>query len=257
MNTLAKKIRCLREKAGMSQQELAVSLSLQRVSVTQIENGSREISANEIKKLAEIFQVSADLLLGLASEPEITLKVAEIMPEKKAAMRISVPQKNAAKFKEVLLYMLNAIGAKPNIGETALYKLLYFVDFNYYEKYEEQLIGATYIKNHFGPSPVEFKAIVDRMIEKKEVVKVVNKHFGYDQKKYLPLRKPDLGVLNAREKETIDAVICALSDKNAKELSEYSHNDVPWLTAHDGRPINYESVFYRTAPYSVREHEDR
>jgi len=41
------------------------------------------------------------------------------------------------KFKEVLLYILGKVGSKPNIGQTVLYKLLYFIDFNYYEKYEE------------------------------------------------------------------------------------------------------------------------
>jgi hypothetical protein len=41
---------------------------------------------------------------------------------------------------------------------------------------------------------------------------------------------------------------------NAKEISDYSHNDVPWLTTEDGQPIEYESVFYRTRPYSVREY---
>jgi hypothetical protein len=39
---------------------------------------------------------------------------------------------------------------------------------------------------------------------------------------------------------------------NASQISEYSHNDVPWLTAKDGGIIDYESVFYRTPSYSVR-----
>jgi len=67
-------------------------------------------------------------------------------------MRIIISQANVKKFKEVFLYILEKVGARPNIGETALYKLLYFIDFDYYEKFEEQLIGAKYIKNHFGPN---------------------------------------------------------------------------------------------------------
>jgi hypothetical protein len=39
---------------------------------------------------------------------------------------------------------------------------------------------------------------------------------------------------------------------NAAQISEYSHNDVPWLTTADGRVIEYEAVFHRTAPYSAR-----
>jgi hypothetical protein len=77
--------------------------------------------------------------------------------------RISIPQKNLKKFEQVLLYILCKVGSKPNIGETVIYKLLYFIDFNFYEKYEEQLIGATYIKNQYGPTPKEFIKVVDTM----------------------------------------------------------------------------------------------
>jgi len=41
-------------------------------------------------------------------------------------------------------------------------------------------------------------------------------------------------------------------DFNASENSEYSHNDIPWETTEDGDIIQYEAVFYRTLPYSVR-----
>jgi hypothetical protein len=43
---------------------------------------------------------------------------------------------------------------------------------------------------------------------------------------------------------------------NATQISDYSHNDVPWLTTEDGKVIDYESVFYRTAPYSVRDYRE-
>ena len=122
--------------------------------------------------------------------------------------------------------------------------------------YEEQLIGAAYLKNRFGPTPVEFKKIVDRMIEAKEITKVENKHFQYPQKKYLPLRKPDLSKIKANELEVIDTVLARLSDMNATEISNYSHGDVPWLTTEDGKIIEYESVFYRVPPYSVREYDE-
>jgi uncharacterized phage-associated protein len=171
-------------------------------------------------------------------------------------MRIDVPQKNSLKFREVILYILNKIGAKPNIGETVLYKLLYFIDFDYYEKYEVQLIGATYRKNKFGPTPLEFKAIIQQMKKAEDLMIVTGKYFEYPQTKYLPLRSAKLSVLNAQEISLIDQVLERLSDKNASQISEYSHQDVPWLSTLDGQSIPYESVFYRTPAYSVRTDED-
>jgi hypothetical protein len=109
----------------------------------------------------------------------------------KSELRINVPARNLEKFKEVLLYILGKVGSKPNIGETVIYKLLYFIDFDYYEEYEEQLIGATYIKNQHGPTPIEFKKITERMIKDKEIEKVKSTYYTFPQTKYLPLREPN------------------------------------------------------------------
>ena len=155
-----------------------------------------------------------------------------------------------------MLYILNEVGSKPNIGESVLYKLLYFIDFNYYEMYEEQLIGATYIKNNYGPTPKEFIVVVEEMQDLEEIVKVEDKYFQYPQRKYLPLRPPDLSGLRANELKMIDEVLEKLSDMNASQISEYSHKDAPWLTTDDGEIIDYESVFYRTPEYSVRAYSE-
>ena len=252
MKRLGQRIKALRESAGMNQQQLSERLGLPRVSISQIENGERDICADELVGLSGIFSVSVDNLLNLEKEPRVIIEEGKKMTKIKPQMRINVPQKNVDKFKEVLLYILGKVGAKPNIGETVIYKLLYFIDFNFYEKYEEQLIGATYIRNKFGPTPMEFATIVAKMIKDKEVKKVEDKYFQYDQKKYLPLREPNLDKIKASEIKMIDEVLANLSDKTASDISEYSHNDVPWLTTPDGEKIEYESVFYRTAPYSAR-----
>jgi transcriptional regulator with XRE-family HTH domain len=255
---LGTKIKKIREKLGLSQEELGKKLGIGRVAVSQIETGDRKISAEEIADFSKVFNIPTDILLNIKKDIEVVFEKQEMKKkETKQEIRISVPQKNLQKFKEILIYILEKVGSKPNVGETVLYKLLYFMDFNFYEKYEEQLIGATYIKNHHGPTPKEFVKIVEEMIDNEELVKIQNKYFEHLQKKYLPLRKPDLSLLSAREKEAIDDVLNSrLSDMNATQISEYSHGDVPWKATDDGEIIDYESVFYRNAPYSVREYAE-
>jgi transcriptional regulator with XRE-family HTH domain len=254
---LGAKIKKIREKQGLSQEELGKKLGVKRVAISQIETGGRKISAEEITEFAKVCNIPTDILLDVKKDIEIVFEKSMEKTKQKEEIRISVPQKNLKKFKEVLIYILEKVGSKPNVGETVLYKLLYFMDFNFYEKYEEQLIGATYIKNHHGPTPKEFVKIVEEMIDNEELVKVQNKYFEHLQKKYLPLRKPDLSLLSAREKEAIDDVLNSrLSDMNATQISEYSHGDVPWKATDDGEIIDYESVFYRNAPYSVREYAE-
>jgi len=237
---LGNKIKKLRDQIGLSQEDLADRLKINRVVVSQIESGQRRIRAEEIAMLSKIFNITSDVLLNLKKDVAVVFeKKVEASVKKEPEVRINVPQKNLVKFKEVLLYILNRVGSKPNVGESVIYKLFYFIDFDYYEKYEEQLIGATYIKNNYGPTPKEFIKIVNEMERKKELSKVESKYFKYPQTKYLPLREPDLSVLNARELRMIDSVLESFSDKNATDISEYSHNDVPWLTTDDGEVIDY------------------
>jgi len=250
------RIKKLREQLGISQQRLAEPLGVLRPTVSQIENAERKITADELIKLSEIFNISVESLLDLRKEPEVILRESKRRKKQRPQIRINVPQRNIEKFREVFLHILNKVGSKPNIGETVIYKLLYFIDFNFYEKYEAQLIGATYIKNRYGPTPIELKKITDKMIEECEIEKVESKYYEYPQTKYLPLRKANLSALKANEIELVDDVLIRLSDMSAAQISEYSHNDVPWLTTEDGEVIEYESVFYRTPAYSVREYDE-
>lgn len=251
------RIKELREKAGMSQDALARKMKLPRPAISQIESGARKVAADELMSFSKLFHVPVDGLLNPGKEPEVRLQEEKAEKPAKPQMRISVPQKNLRKFKEVLLYILNKVGAKENIGETVIYKLLYFMDFDFYEKYEEQLVGATYIKNKYGPTPVEFVKIVEKMTKDEEIEKVKSAYFKLQQTKYLPRRKPDLTKLQANEIEVIDDVLNRLSEMNASQISAYSHNDVPWMTTADGEAIEYESVFYRTPPYSVRAYAEK
>jgi transcriptional regulator with XRE-family HTH domain len=253
---IGKRIKELREKAGLSQREVAIKIGIKRPTISQIENGERKISAEEILEFSNLFNVTPNNMLELEEELEVVLEKKKDIGEAKPKERINVPQKNLKKFKEVLLYILNKVGSKSNVGETVIYKLLYFIDFNFYEKYEEQLIGATYIKNNYGPTPVEFAKIVEEMKNEGEIEEVESKYFNYPQRKYLPLRKSNLKILKANEKEVIDDVLNNLSDMNASQISEYSHEDVPWLSTDEGEQIEYESVFYRNPPYSVREYSE-
>ena len=172
------------------------------------------------------------------------------------SVSIRVTEKNTDTFKQVLLYVLNKVGGKSNVGETVLHKLLYFIDFDYYERFEENLMGATYIKNYHGPTSVELGEILKEMESDGEIESVQSEYFTYPQKKYLPRKQPDLSKLSARDIEHIDNVLSRLSDKNAKEMENYSHEDIPWKSAQDGKPLSYESVFYRDERYSVRNYDD-
>lgn len=254
---LGKFIKQQRNKGNMTQEYLASKLGVSRPTYMQIERGERELTISEAKKLATIFGISiANFLEGSAPQHKVVIDKKKSVSNKSSELQIRVTEKNLEKFKQVLLYILEKVGNKPNVGETVLHKLLYFIDFDYYEKYEENLMGATYIKNLHGPTSVEFGAIVKDMQEKGELEAVKSNFFKYEQKKYLPHIRANLNVFSAREIELINDVLARLSDKNAKEIENFSHEDIPWKAAEEGKPLSYESVFYRDEKYSVRNYED-
>ena len=172
-------------------------------------------------------------------------------------LQIRTVEKDLAKFKQVVLYVLNKVGEKPNFGETVLHKLLYFIDFDYYEKFEESLMGGTYLKNHYGPTSDDLAPLIKEMREQGEVEAITSQHFGYPQKKYLARTDPDLDILSEREINHIDEVLARLTDKSATELKQLSHEDMPWKSArYHKKPLSYESVFYRDERHSVRDYDD-
>jgi len=230
-------LKALRESHGMSQAYLADKLGMSRPTLIKVEKGERILTKPEEDRARELF--------GLVDEQAI-----------KSDMRINVPQKKLEKFKQVLLYVLEKTAGKPNIGMTALYKLLYFIDFDYYEKYDEQLMGLTYIKNHYGPTPREFVKVVEEMKEEGDLEEVKSAYFTYEQKKFLPRKSSDLASLSGREISMIDNVLSRYGDMTAKQLTDLSHEDTPWIAAEGGKDMEYEHVFYRPDKLSVREYDE-
>jgi transcriptional regulator with XRE-family HTH domain len=255
--TFLKKIRLKKE---INQETVAKKIGVSRTTYIQIEKGVRELRVSEAKKLANYFGIPIeDFLEGRdVKEPEVRfIKGGESKEKEEKSIRISVPQNRVDKFKEVLLYVLESIGARSNVGDAVICKLMYFIDFDYYEKYEEQLMGVTYLKNHHGPTPAGFTKIIKEMQESGDIVCFSKKYFQYNQKKYMPRRSADLSVLSAQEKELIDSEIERFKDFNATQMAEYSHKDIPWITAENLKAIDYESVFYRTPEFSRRQYEDK
>ncbi len=246
----------LRKTKGLSQEYLSKSVKISRPSLAQIELGNRGIDILELQKLSQVLGFSLDDFMSKDFTAVQEISVKEEKKSKKEVERISIPTLQLNKFKNVLLYILERCAGKPNVGETVLYKLLYFSDFNYYELYEEHLTGAKYRKLPYGPVPQKLNTIIKKMMDDGQLQRVKTDYHGYPQTRYLPLEKADLTELRASEKEVIDRVIEQMSDWSASAISNYSHKDMPWVASKEGEEINYELVFYRDAPFSVRNYGD-
>ncbi|MDT2597096.1 helix-turn-helix domain-containing protein [Enterococcus dongliensis] len=63
-NELANRIINLRESKDWTQTELGKKIGLEKSTMNKIENGSRKVTTDELRQLAQVFDVSTDYLLG-------------------------------------------------------------------------------------------------------------------------------------------------------------------------------------------------
>jgi transcriptional regulator with XRE-family HTH domain len=61
---IASRMKVARERSGLSQSQVAKMLDLSRPAISEIEAGRRKVSADELVKLAEIYAVDVDWLVG-------------------------------------------------------------------------------------------------------------------------------------------------------------------------------------------------
>jgi transcriptional regulator with XRE-family HTH domain len=233
-----------REEFEYSQERLAERMSIPRSAISLIESGKREVSSSELALFAKEFDLSIEeLLYKNKCDKEVNLRDKN---EK--------PIFNKEKFKQILLYIIEKCGSKINVGKTVIYKLLYFIDFDYYELNEEYLTGELYRKIEHGPAPCHYEEIEKELLENKKIFKTNVDYHNYKQIKYIPLLKADISLLTANDKEIIDNVIERLSSMNAHQIEDYSHEDIPYEITPDLEIIDYETVFYRKEMHSVREY---
>src|SRR3989339_1117183 len=88
---IASRIKELRERLGLSQEEVAKQVKLSRTAISQIENSERCVSGMELADFSRLFKVSTDYILGLEKELEVILP-KDNKHTSKQSMRISVPQ---------------------------------------------------------------------------------------------------------------------------------------------------------------------
>ncbi len=73
MKTCGERIAGLREKRGLTQEELSGKLDISRASLSHYEKGRREPDLDTLNRIATFFHTSVDYLLGRTEEPQTEL----------------------------------------------------------------------------------------------------------------------------------------------------------------------------------------
>lgn len=83
MNNIGENIRMAREKAGLTQDELAQKLGYKtRSSIAKIENGTNDIPQSKIVLIAEALNTTPAIIMGWGRDPDdLDWKVHELYPD--------------------------------------------------------------------------------------------------------------------------------------------------------------------------------
>ena len=135
---------------------------------------------------------------------------------------------------------------------TKLFKLFYYIDFAAYATRGASVTGDTYYKLPYGPVPTVIKNEIDLlavdMILEDSCKPQLSKYIALasDKNKFgkIVVSKSDKEIdlnkkLSSFEADIVTAVAKQFRKSGAKELSEQTHREKPWLLSSVNGPIDY------------------
>jgi Protein of unknown function (DUF4065) len=161
------------------------------------------------------------------------------------AQDIARPDANA-RLQELILYVANRCDCDSSFGATKLNKILFYADFIAYIRLGQPITGAVYQRLPHGPAPRALVPVKREMIEDGVAVERQKIVYGKTQKRLVPLREANLDLFSAHHIAVVDEVIEVLSNHNAVQVSELSHQFPGWSLAE-----NKEAIPYYTALLEV------
>jgi len=155
------------------------------------------------------------------------------------------------KYKQVILYLCSKLGREVR-GKKKLAKLLYFVDFDFFEKNQKYFTGDRYKALPMGPVPVSLNEITQKMTREKTLkIESIQEHGGYNATEiYTCLKDPKISTFSKEEKEMLDRVIIKYGHLNGKQLEDLTHAEAPYSGTKLNEIIFYELAFYRGTDFN-------
>ncbi|MBI2436347.1 MAG: DUF4065 domain-containing protein [Candidatus Magasanikbacteria bacterium] len=219
-------LKALRIKVGISQADIAKRLEISRPSYIFLEQGRRELSLFEAKKLSDLFGISLQ---------ELEMGVIPMY----------------GKYKEMILAFIRSAGSSRDgkLPKTKLAKLLYLADFAWFYDHFQSMSGMQYRRLQYGPVPdIYFRAIdeleqegciaIDRS---KDGVILIGENRGSQRQNFIELSKA--------EQKLIEDIAKKWKEKKTQEIVNFTHNQLPYRLCVPDEVIPYELIIQEDPEY--------
>ena len=159
---------------------------------------------------------------------------------------------NRKKYRNAVLYLCIKLKGEVR-GKKKLAKLLYFADFDFYEKNQKSITGDVYKAYPKGPLPVALNDILEEMAKEKAIKVETMQEWGGEYaptEVYKNLAEPDISVFESDEIRILDRVVRHYGGLNGEQLAEISHAEAPYTAAKPYEEVPYEFTYYRGTDFS-------
>lgn len=214
-NAIVEKVTKLREQSALTQEEVAKKLGISRQRWILVEKSQRDLSTEELGKLAELFGID----------------VADFFEE----------TPNLKKFRQMYFACLKFTANRHgNVPKTKLAKLLYLADFRSFFENLEPMSGVKYRRLEYGPVPDIFFSMTDDLHEQGKIgIELLD---GGAQMISLSTREEDFSELSKDELASIKQICELWKDKKTQEIVNFTHEQKPWKMCRDGEYIPYSLI---------------
>ena len=194
-------LKLLRERNKFTQEFVANKLGVTRQSYIRYETGEVELTASAIRTLANLYQI------------EYRNIIDGIMPED-TIVYMSGKNRDIEKFRQIVLYTLQAAGDLVYLTHSDFYKLIYLIHKDFYEQYFVHLTSLYYPEQSESEGFSIYANEISKMADD-NLIEFINTSIHKGQsKKIIPLKRANLNYLTGTE-------VCFLNREFAKYSTEF------------------------------------
>jgi len=158
---------------------------------------------------------------------------------------IKMAKINEKKYKNAILFFANKI-QNGTLGKLKLMKLLYFLDFDFFEKYGNTVTGDEYLRFENGPVPRMGEKMIKNMTGKD--IRIVKRTIGpgyNDQQHIEAIKSFDIQVFSKEELVMLEEIADKWEKFSGSEMKNASHGEAPWIATKPNDVIDYNLAYYR------------
>jgi uncharacterized phage-associated protein len=152
---------------------------------------------------------------------------------------------NEKKYKNAIVFFAKRI-QNGTLGKLKMMKLLYYLDFDFFEKYGSSVTGDEYLRFENGPVPHMAEKLIKEMDGKQIRITKRKMGSGYNDQHHIEaLADFDVNVFTKEEVLMLEEIASKWEKFTGAEMKSATHGEAPWIATKPNEIIDYNLAYYR------------